>query len=585
MYGTAMDSPAPTTFDALGAHPSLQRALTARGYAEATPVQAAVLAPANRGVDLLVSAQTGSGKTVAFGLALAELLLGEAQTLPRATTPLALVVAPTRELALQVQRELAWLYAPAGGRVAACVGGVELSREVRALREGAHIVVGTPGRLVDHLDRKSLQLASLKAVVLDEADEMLDMGFREELERILGAAPKERRTLLFSATIPKEIGALAQRYQRAAVRVAATPTTQAHADIAYRAHLVSPKEREHAVVNVLRAADAAAIVFCNTRDGVTHLHASLVERGFAAVALSGELTQPERTRALKALRDGRARVLVATDVAARGLDLPDVALVVHADLPTNAEGLQHRSGRTGRAGKKGVSVLLVPAPKRAVAERLMRTLRVTATWAPVPTPEAIAESDRARLVKSALEETAETTDEDLAIGKLLLAERTAEQLAAALAAVYRARLPAPEEVPLSLALSKPKPREPFVPRAHAAAERSPAPGAAEPSPAPGAAAPPRPHTPRVHGAFAWFAVDVGRSKHADPRWLLPLICRRGGVTKAEVGAIKILADETRFEIVTRASAAFARSVQRPDKADRNVKFTPSEPPSAREPKR
>ena len=185
------------------AHPALADALAAKGYKTLTPVQDAVLAPELDGVDMLVSAQTGSGKTVAFGLALASTLLEEADRLPRANLPLAVVIAPTRELAMQVKRELDWLYSKAGGKVASCVGGMDMRDERRALGRGVHIVVGTPGRLCDHIKRGSLDMSELQAVVLDEADEMLKMGFREEIEIILGAAPEERRTLMFSATVPK----------------------------------------------------------------------------------------------------------------------------------------------------------------------------------------------------------------------------------------------------------------------------------------------------------------------------------------------------------------------------------------------
>src|SRR5215212_769453 len=215
------------------AHPSLARALKERGYAEPTPVQAAVLAPETPGRDLLVSAQTGSGKTVAYGLAIAPTLLGEAERFGPAAEPLALMVAPTRELALQVQRELAWLYAPAAGRVASCVGGMDIRREARTLAEGCHLVVGTPGRLRDHLERGRLDTAKLRAVVLDEADEMLDLGFREDLEFILDATPAQRRTLLFSATIPRDIATLARRYQQNALRLDTVDQRQPHRDITY----------------------------------------------------------------------------------------------------------------------------------------------------------------------------------------------------------------------------------------------------------------------------------------------------------------------------------------------------------------
>ena len=201
-------------------YPALADALEARGYRDLTPVQAAVIAADAGTRDLLVSAQTGSGKTVAYGLALAPTLLADGERLGAPDAPAALVVAPTRELALQVERELAWLYGGAGGRIVSCVGGTDARREQRALAAGAHIVVGTPGRLRDHLERGHLDIGRLKAVVLDEADEMLDLGFREDLEFILDASPSERRTLLFSATLPREIVRLARRYQRDALRIA-----------------------------------------------------------------------------------------------------------------------------------------------------------------------------------------------------------------------------------------------------------------------------------------------------------------------------------------------------------------------------
>ncbi|MGZ8370111.1 MAG: DEAD/DEAH box helicase, partial [Caulobacteraceae bacterium] len=334
-------------------HAALNAALEKQGYSEPTPVQAAVLdAPAGR--DLLVSAQTGSGKTVAFGLAAAGPLLGDEAKLGQAGPPLGLVIAPTRELAMQVSRELDWLYAEAGARVATCVGGMDPRQEQRNLTAGAHLVVGTPGRLRDHLERGNLDLSALRVVVLDEADEMLDLGFREDLEEILDATPAERRTLMFSATLPKDIVSLARRYQTDAQRIDTSRLNVAHGDIEYRAMRVAPGEVERAVVNVLRYFESpGALVFCNTREAVRRLYGALRERGFAAVALSGELTQKERSDALQALRDGHARVCVATDVAARGLDLPDLGLVIHADLPVNKAGLLHRSGRTGRAGRKG----------------------------------------------------------------------------------------------------------------------------------------------------------------------------------------------------------------------------------------
>ena len=426
--------------------PPLARALTERSYRQPTPVQIAVLADEAVDRDLLVSAQTGSGKTVAYGLAIVKNLLGDVERFGRAAAPRALIVAPTRELALQVHRELAWLYQYANGRVVSCVGGMDPRREQRELAEGAHIVVGTPGRLCDHLRRGRLDVSELKAVVLDEADEMLDLGFREDMEFILKTTPETRRTLLFSATLPRGIVALAKQYQQKAFRIEVAGDEGGHADIEYRAIRIAAGDVDHAVVNVLRFFESpSALVFCNTRNAVRHLQATLLERGFSVVALSGELTQNERTQALQALRDGRARVCVATDVAARGIDLPNLDLVIHADIPNDPEVMQHRSGRTGRAGRKGVSVLLVPPARRRRAELLLNLAGIHAAWGTAPQPDEIRNLDQERMLCDPLL-TEETTNDDLILAQALLAQRSPEDIAAALARLYRARLPSPEDI-------------------------------------------------------------------------------------------------------------------------------------------
>src|ERR1700710_982964 len=427
-------------------HPPLARALAERNFDRLTQVQTAVLADDAAGRDLLVSAQTGSGKTVAYGLAIAENLLGRAERFEQAAAPLALIVAPTRELALQVHRELAWLYRYADARVVSCVGGMDPRAEQRELAAGAHIVVGTPGRLCGHLRRGRLDVSELKAVVLDEADEMLDLGFREDMEFILKTTPSTRRTLLFSATLPRGIIGLAKTYQQQAFRVEVAGDEGGHADIEYRAIRIAAGDVEHAVVNVLRFFESpSTIVFCNTRNAVNHLQTALLERGFSVVALSGELTQNERTQALQALRDGRARVCVATDVAARGIDLPNLDLVIHSDLPNDAEVMQHRSGRTGRAGRKGTSVLLVVPARRRRAELLLNLAGIEATWVTAPTPEEIRKLDQDRMLQDALF-SEEPTEDDLVLARALLAERKPEDIAAALARLYRAPLPSPEDI-------------------------------------------------------------------------------------------------------------------------------------------
>jgi len=538
-------------------HPALARALEGRGYAEPTPVQAQVMAEALRGRDLLVSSRTGSGKTVAFGLVLADTLLGPALALGPAGAPLGLVIAPTRELAVQVQRELSWLWSRAGGRVASCVGGMDPRREARTLAEGAHLVVGTPGRLCDHLARKQLDLSALRALVLDEADEMLDMGFREELTTILEAAPTERRTILFSATLPRPILELARRYTREPARVAATPVGEAHEDITYRAHLVAPREREHAAVNLLRHLDpSSALLFRATREAVAHTAASLAERGFETVPLSGELTQAERSRALKALRDGRARVLVATDVAARGLDLP-IELVLHLDLPRDAQALQHRSGRTGRAGKKGLAALLCAPAERYKLTRMLAEAGIVAEWLPLPSGDEIRAADERRLAEEVASPGTDGAppfgDEELAAAGRLLEATDPLRVAAALVRRDRARLPAPEELTESAGAARQTPRAPGKRREGPPSD------------------------------VAWFRIALGREKKADPRWLLPLLCRRGDVTREQIGKIVILPKETRFEVARAAAEHFAAAARKVDPRARDVRIEPLRPGAAARP--
>ncbi len=507
----------------------LAAALDAKGYDSLTPVQTAVLAPEAEGRDLLVSAQTGSGKTVAFGLAVAANIL-DGDVLPAPGLPLALAIAPTRELALQVARELAWLYAGAAGeegaRIATCVGGMDARSERRALERGAQIVVGTPGRLRDHLERGSLNLSALRACVLDEADEMLDLGFREDLEFILGAAPAERRTLMFSATVPAAIEKLAATFQRDALRVTALGEARQHGDIAYRALTVMPRDREPAIFNLLRYYDArTAIVFCKTRVNVNHLLARMGNRGFKVVALSGELSQQERNHALQALRDGRAQVCIATDVAARGIDLPGLELVIHADLPTNPDTLKHRSGRTGRAGSKGVSALIVPSGDYKKAQRLLHNAGIVADWGRPPSADEVQARDDARM----LDDPALTQPHEAdAAAADLLARFGADRVAAAFVRLWREGRPVPEELM-------------EVPAAVPAATK--------------------PRDASDFGPAVWFSLSVGHTGRAEARWLLPKICEGGGIARDAIGAIRVRQDETFVQIAADAAPRFGEALE------------------------
>lgn len=523
-----------------GVHPALGQALSNRGYSELTSVQSAVLAPELSGADMLVSAQTGSGKTVAFGIAFASTLLGDSERFARANAPLALVVAPTRELALQVKAELQWLYEKTGAVVASCVGGMDYRAEKRTLDRGVHIVVGTPGRLRDHIQRGSLNTSGMKVVVLDEADEMLDLGFRDDLEFILGETPEERQTMLFSATVPRTIANLAKRFQRDAVRVSTTEEQKQHVDIQYQALAVASNDKENAIINVLRYHEAqSAIVFCGTRATVNHLTSRFSNRGFSVVALSGELSQNERSHALQAMRDGRARVCIATDVAARGIDLPNLELVIHADVPKNSEGLLHRSGRTGRAGRKGTSVLIVPHNGRRRTERLFQNAKITAEWGKPPTVEQVMQRDNERILDDKAFEEAVNEDEQTFAQKLL-EKHGPEKVAAAFIRAYRAERSAPEE----LADNAPpeRGRERNNDRNHEPrGERK-----------------PRSTSDFIDGA--WFSLSIGRKHSAEPRWLIPMLCKAGEITKRDIGAIILNQNNTFVELKPASVEGFLQAV-------------------------
>ena len=518
-----------------GVVPTLVQALKKRGYASLTPVQTAVLDPSIGESDLLVSAQTGSGKTVAFGISFSSTLLGDAEKFGKVKTPLALVIAPTRELALQVKRELEWLYESTGANVVSCVGGMDMRKERQDLARGAHIVVGTPGRLCDHIKRGSFDTSGLKAAVLDEADEMLDMGFREELEYILDTAPKERRTLLFSATVPKTILSMAKRFQNEAKRITTKEEQKQHSDIEYHAHTIAPSDKENAIINLLRFHEAKnTIIFCGTRAAVNHLNSRLNNRGFSVVSLSGELSQNERSNALQSLRDGRARVCVATDVAARGIDLPGLELVIHADIPKNRDLLLHRSGRTGRAGCKGVSALVVPHNMRGRAERLLKSAKLEAAWKKPPSIKEIETRDRERfLADPTLSDPIK--EEEKAFAQDLITRYGAEQLAAALMRVHNSQKPAPEELLDAMPADRAKKsRETFK-------------------------------------DGVWIELNVGRKANVEPRWLLPLLCGAGHLTKRQIGSIRIQPNKTHIEISAECADQFFDTIGSAGTLEKNIK--------------
>ncbi len=407
--------------------PPLARALVRHGFEALTPVQQAVLNPELAGRDLRISSRTGSGKTVALGLVVAPGLV-ESAAAP-SVGPRVLLVAPTRELAAQIGKELQWLYAELKINVCVVTGGTSVTAEHRALARKPTVVVGTPGRLCDHLNRGLLDLTNVEAVVLDEADQMLDLGFREPLELLLGSLKGGCRTHLVSATFPRAVLALAARYQNNALSVMGSEFEAAHSDISYVAHVVHPRERYAALVNVLlMAPDERALVFVRTRADAAGVAGRLASDGFRAAALSGEMAQAERTRTLEAFRAGSITALVCTDVASRGIDVPEVQRVIHGDLPDGPEPLTHRSGRTGRAGNKGISILIVPANSRGFAEMLLRGARVRAEFLPAPSEEDVKLAAEQRLFDDITSGETDASDQ-AELAKRLLQELGPEVLA------------------------------------------------------------------------------------------------------------------------------------------------------------
>ena len=509
-------------------------AMKDKGYEKLTPVQEEVGKKEYSGSDLLVSAQTGSGKTIAFGIAIVDNLTVDNQSFKTPKSPEALVIVPTRELALQVKNELSWLLASSDAKIVSCVGGMDIRTERRNLETKPNIVVGTPGRLKDHIERNYFNVSNIKTVVLDEADEMLDMGFREDLEAILESTPKDRQTLMFSATVPRGIANLAKRYQKDAVRITAGETNAQHVDIEYRAFKIVMSDQENAIINTLRYYEATnAIVFCGTRIAVNHMTSRLTNRGISAVALSGELSQNERNMALQAMRTSKARVCIATDVAARGLDLPNLDLVIHADIPRTSDTLLHRSGRTGRAGRKGVCAVLVPQSRTRMAERLFSQANIKPTWASTPSREEILKQDKIRIVDNVILKDPIKEDEKEFVD-LLISKNSIEQLAAAYYRLLGKDLSAPED------LRTPSDRDEGRSKGNGFQKS------------------------------IWFELSVGRDDTAEPRWLVAMLCKAGNLSKRDIGSIKILPKVTNIEISEETSATLKQLASNKKPIERHI---------------
>jgi ATP-dependent RNA helicase DeaD len=394
----------PSGFAGLTLAPELCHALAGLGYEEPTPIQQAAIPPLLQGRDLVGQAATGTGKTAAFALPLLQRLLREGGR----TEPMALVLVPTRELAMQVSEAIHRYGHDIGARVVPIYGGQPIGRQLRALDRGVDVVVATPGRALDHITRGTLHLQGLEIVVLDEADEMLDMGFAEDIEAILGATPENRQTALFSATMPPRIGGMVRRHLRDPVRAELGREASASADgllVRQTAYIVPRGHKPAALGRVLDLeAPAAAVVFCRTRDEVDQLTETLNGRGYRAEALHGGMDQPQRDRVMGRLRGGILDLLVATDVAARGLDIEQLTHVVNYDVPSAPELYVHRIGRVGRAVREGTAITLVEPREHKMLKTIER-----ATGRPIATEKLPTVADlrtrRLELTRAALRES------------------------------------------------------------------------------------------------------------------------------------------------------------------------------------
>ncbi|MBN8232520.1 DEAD/DEAH box helicase [Corallococcus macrosporus] len=398
-------APETPTFDALGLKPELVEALTSLGYEEPTPIQAAALPPLLAEKDLLGIAATGTGKTAAFSLPLLQHLKPGAAA-PHSTS--ALVLVPTRELAMQVSEAIHRYGQKLGVSVLPLYGGQEIGRQLRVLKRGVDVIVATPGRALDHLRRKTLKLDQVRTVVLDEADEMLDMGFADDLEAILSETPEERQTALFSATLPPRIASIAERHLHEPVRVRIAKEKLEAGEMPRVRQTAYIVPRAFKIATLGRVLDlespTAAIVFCRTRTEVDELTTSLNGRGWRAHALHGGMSQEQRDRVIKQFKSQAADLLIATDVAARGLDIPRLTHVVNFDVPNAPEAYVHRIGRTGRAGREGVAITLLEPREHRLLRNIERLTGQRIEVTAVPTVSDL-RARRLEMIRSSLRET------------------------------------------------------------------------------------------------------------------------------------------------------------------------------------
>ncbi|WP_447733400.1 DEAD/DEAH box helicase [Rhodanobacter soli] len=533
-------APVPSGFGALALHPDVLRVLADVGYESPSPIQAATIPPLLEGRDVLGQAQTGTGKTAAFALPILSRIN------PRAGKPQALVLAPTRELAIQVaeafQRYAAHI---PGFQVLPIYGGQSYGPQLHSLKRGVHVVVGTPGRVIDHLDKGTLDLSELKYLVLDEADEMLRMGFIDDVEKVLQATPPERQVALFSATMPTVIRKIAQRHLKDPVEVIIKSSATTTPNIHQRYWFVSGMHKLDALTRILEAEPFdAMIIFARTKQATDELAGKLQARGLAAAAINGDIAQPQRERVIQQLKDGKLDILVATDVAARGLDVDRISHVLNYDIPYDTESYVHRIGRTGRAGRSGEAILFVSPRERGMLNAIERATKQPIEQMQLPSVEVV---NDVRIGKFKQRISDMLAQGDLGQFQQLIEQYEQEhnvpavEIAAALARIAQGDQP--------LLLAPPPKREKYEPaaREHKPREREGTPARAprEHKPHAPESAPPREfgHRPvRAHATEEGkrtYRVEVGHEHGVKPGNIIGAIANEAGLDSQFIGRLSI----------------------------------------------
>ncbi|WP_460795873.1 DEAD/DEAH box helicase [Microbacterium sp. GXF0217] len=534
------ESPATPGFEELGITGPVLKAIRDLGYETPSPIQAETIPTLLSGRDVVGMAQTGTGKTAAFALPVLERLDVSQKT------PQALVLAPTRELALQVCEAFeSYASKMKGVHVLPVYGGQGYGVQLSALRRGVHVVVGTPGRIMDHLAKGTLDLSELKYLVLDEADEMLKMGFAEDVEQILAQTPEEKQVALFSATMPAQIRRLAQQYLRDAEEITVKSKTATNTNITQRYLVVSYQQKVDALTRILEVENFdGMIVFVRTKNETETLAEKLRARGYSAAAINGDVPQVQRERSVNQLKDGKLDILVATDVAARGLDVERISHVINFDIPTDTESYVHRIGRTGRAGRSGDAISFITPRERYLLKSIEKATRQQPTQMQLPSTEDINTTRLARFddaITTALSETSRIEAfRDIVAHYVRNHDVPEGDVAAALAVVAQG------ETPLLL-----DPQNDPLARAVAADNRPPRESGSR-----GERGDRAPRTERRgRGDYAAYRIEVGRRHRVEPRQIVGALANEGGLGRDDFGAIKINPDFSIVELPANLAAS------------------------------